>query len=110
MTVKFSILDASFKAKLADLATIEQKAMPQLFQFFEQLTPKDKGTAKANTTLQGLVIEANYPYAFVLDAGRGFRDGQMRGSDQAPQGMSEPTKEYAKKIIPQIVQQLARKR
>jgi hypothetical protein len=110
MTVKFGIQNTQFKAKLADLATIQKIVMPQLEKEFLKNTPVKTGNARANTSLQGNVIEADYPYAFVLDAGRGFRDGQMRGSEQAPDGMSEPTKEFAKKLIPQVVQQLARKR
>jgi len=110
MTVKFGINNTQFKAKLSDLSDIQRIAMPQLFQEFQKITPKASGNAQASTQLIGNKIEANYPYAFVLDAGRGFRDGQMRGSVQAPDGMSEPTKEFAKKIIPQIVQQLARRR
>jgi hypothetical protein len=39
-------------------------------------------------------ILAGYPYAGVLDAGRGMRDGQMRGSNQAPKGMTEPTLKF----------------
>lgn len=84
--------------------------MPQLEKEFLKNTPIATGNARANTSLRGNVIEADYPYAFVLDAGRGFRDGQMRGSEQAPDGMSEPTKEFAKKLIPQLVQKLASKR
>jgi len=84
--------------------------MPQLEKEFVKNTPIATGNAKANTRLSGLVIEADYPYAFVLDAGRSFRDGQMRGSEQAPAGMSEPTREFAKRLIPQLIQQLARKR
>jgi len=109
MTVKFGIQDTKFKAKLHDLQQIVSLAMPQLEKEFIKNTPVKSGNAKANTSLKGNVIEANYPYAFVLDAGRGFRDGQMRGSDQAPHGMSEPTKELAKKIIPQIVQKIGRR-
>jgi hypothetical protein len=110
MTVKFGIQNTQFRAKLADLATIQQRVMPQLEKEFIKNTPVATGNARANTSLHGNVIEADYPYAFVLDAGRGFRDGQMRGSVQAPDGMSEPTRELAKKIIPQIVKQLASKR
>jgi hypothetical protein len=61
------------------------------YQHFKKITPVDKGHAKRNTHLKGTQIEADYPYAEVLDKGRGFRDGQMRGSTQAPQGMSKPT-------------------
>lgn len=55
------------------------------------LTPIRDGNARRSTTLNRQnEIVANYPYAEVLDAGRGFRDGQMRGSKQAPQGMTKP--------------------
>lgn len=108
-TVKFGMQDAKFKAKLQDLAEIVSKAMPPLYKEFEKNTPVATGNAKANTRLNGNVIEANYQYATVLDAGRGFRDGQMRGSVQAPNGMVEPTKELAKKIVPQIIKQIGKK-
>jgi hypothetical protein len=101
--------DKLFKAKLADLKLVKHQAMPQLEKFFIQQTPIDTGNARANTTLNGDVIDANYPYASVLDAGRGYRDGQMRGSEQAPHGMSEPTIEYAKKIVPDIIRKLGRR-
>ena len=101
MTVKFSIMNAQFKAKLADLAQIERAVMPQLYNFFEQHTPIDTGNARSHTVLSGNTIEANYPYAERLDEGY---------SQQAPAGMTEPTKEYAKKIIPPIVQQISNKR
>jgi hypothetical protein len=57
------------------------------------------GNARRKTTLQGTTINANYGYATVLDKGRGFRDGQMRGSEQAPQGMSKPTIEALRRYI-----------
>ena len=85
-------------------------SMPDIYQRFYQQTPisatKGKhvgGNARNNTTLQGRTIQANYNYAAVLDAGRGFRDGQMRGSVQAPNGMSKPTIEYAKQVILQKI-------
>lgn len=35
-------------------------------------------------------IHNSLEYAPVIDAGRGFRDGQFRGSEQAPQGIIDP--------------------
>jgi hypothetical protein len=78
-------------------------SMPQIYQRFYQLTPVKTGNARSNTSLNGRTIQAQYPYAGVLDAGRGFRDGQMRGSTQAPNGMSQPTIDYAKQIILQKI-------
>lgn len=61
------------------------------YQKFLDATPVRTGNAKNNTNLKGNSIEMNYNYGHVLDQGRGFRDGQMRGSTQAPKGMTEPT-------------------
>lgn len=70
------------------------------YKKFSAYTPKKTGNARAHTKLQGNEIQADYPYGAVLDAGRGFRDGRMRGSTQAPKGMSMPTindvREYIK--------------
>ena len=77
------------------------------FKFFRNLTPFLTGNAKRNTFLRTPVrnptIEADYAYAEVLDAGRGFRDGQMRGSQDAPRGMSRPTQQYIDKIYKQKI-------
>jgi hypothetical protein len=70
---------------------VAKAVMPQLYQEFYRLTPVKTGNAKRNTKLVGNTIEADYPYAQVLDDGRSFRQGQMRGSAQAPQGMTKPT-------------------
>lgn len=96
-----SIFNTQFKAKLHDLAEIQRKAMPQLYAEFVKITPIDTGNARNNTTLNGNIIEANYPYAERLDEG---------WSKQAPNGMVEPTVELAQKIIPQIVKQIGNKR
>lgn len=69
------------------------------FTKFKELTPVKSGNAKRNTRKSGNTIEANYPYANVLDQGRGFRDGQMRGSDQAPNGMTTPTIEHVRNYV-----------
>lgn len=89
--VKLDLNTAFIEAKLRNLQKIPQHIMPPTFQYFKNATPKKSGNARANTVMQGNVIYANYPYAAVLDAGRGFRDGQMRGSVQAPYGMTQPT-------------------
>ena len=69
---------------------------------FKSSTPvaaKNGGNARRRTTSTKTEIRADYPYAGVLDAGRGFRDGQMRGSEQAPEGMTKPTLEYIEQEI-----------
>lgn len=37
-----------------------------------------------------VIIHNSLEYAVVIDAGRGFRDGQLRGSEQAEQGILDP--------------------
>lgn len=71
----------------------------EAFKKFVDITPVDTGNAKRNTRLAGNEINADYPYAGVLDAGRGYRDGQMRGSDQAPKGMSGPTLQHVRDYV-----------
>lgn len=61
------------------------------YDTFKDVTPVDTGYAKRNTKLKNNTIEADYKYAEVLDKGRGIRDGQIRGSNQAPEGMTKPT-------------------
>ena len=69
------------------------------YQTFIQKTPIKTGNARKNTKLQGTTINANYGYADVLDKGRGIRDGQMRGSEQAPEGMTKPTIEALRQYV-----------
>ena len=80
--------------------------------FFRQETPvarKNGGNAQRNTSATRTKITGNYPYAAVLDAGRGYRDGQMRGSTQAPKGMSQPTLDYIEKELIQRVKTLGKR-
>lgn len=87
--------------------TLNSRVLAQeAFTFFVDITPinkdpnaKNRGNAKRSTRLVNTTIEANYPYAGVLDAGRGYRDGQMRGSEQAPKGMSQPTIDHIRDYI-----------
>jgi len=84
--------------------------MPNVYNFFKSKTPIRSGNARNNTTLgSNMVIQADYPYAGVLDAGRGNRDGQMRGSDQAPDGMTKPTKVEAARLVKQYINTFGRR-
>ncbi len=83
------VIDTLNSAKLTDVA----------YKKFVELTPEKTGNAKRKTRKTQNSIEANYPYANVLDAGRGKRDGQMRGSDQAPKGMTKPTIEHIRNYV-----------
>ena len=107
-SIEAKINNTNLQAKLNRLVKMRDQAMPAIYEEFVKNTPVDTGAARENTTYHSNVIQANYTYASVLDAGRGFRDGQMRGSDQAPHGMVEPTVEYAKKLVPQIVAKLGK--
>ena len=98
-----------FKNKVHSLAELRDTAMPLLYDEFVKLTPVKTGNARSNTNYHSNVIKANYAYADVLDKGRGYRDGQMRGSEQAPDGMSQPLKEYAKQLLPQLVKRIGAK-
>lgn len=66
---------------------------------FKEVTPIKSGNAKRKTTKKGNQIEANYPYAGVLDKGRHMTNRGMRGSDQAPEGMTKPTLEHVKEYV-----------
>lgn len=55
---------------------------------FVRVTPIRTGNAKRSTALSGKEIQANYPYAVRLE-----KEGWSR---QAPNGMSEPTIDFLK--------------
>jgi hypothetical protein len=81
------------------------KKVPQAaFDFFVAHTPKKTGNARNKTKLKGSVIEADYQYAEVLDKGRHMTSRGMRGSDQAPEGMTKPTEDFIQKRVNKIVQ------
>ena len=86
-------------AKLQQAATLKPTIIKQSFDYFKQITPIKSGNARNNTRLTNNKIEANYPYADVLDKGRRITNGRARGSNQAPRGMSGPTLAYMKKQI-----------
>jgi hypothetical protein len=105
MSFKFDFDIVLIDKKLQGLKQLVPQIMPPTFQHFRQLTPKDTGNARARTTLSGNIINASYPYAKVLDNGRTFSNGRMRGSKQAPYGMSEPTKQFFMKKLAQALAQ-----
>jgi hypothetical protein len=87
---------ADISKRLSEIQKIvnEKNLAKVAFDEFKKNTPVKTGNARRSTTLSGNEILADYPYAGVLDQGRGFRDGQMRGSTQAPRGMTEPTLKF----------------
>lgn len=89
--------------KLRLAAGAKTAVTKQAFDYFKTITPQRSGRAKNSTRLNNNRIEANYPYASVLDAGRGFRDGQMRGSTQALDGMTRPTIKEVDRLVRQYI-------
>jgi hypothetical protein len=81
------------------LAQLPQEA----YKEFVKNTPIRTGNAKRSTKLKGKTIEADYSYAQVLDKGRHMTTRGMRGSEQAPNGMTKPTTDFIKKRLKQIV-------
>jgi len=107
--ITFSINQTALQNKFKRITNLKAGVMPDLYKFFVAETPVRSGNARNNTVLDSnLRIQAQYQYAGVLDAGRGFRDGQMRGSTQAPDGMTKPTTVEAQRLVNQYIQQYGR--
>lgn len=75
----------------------------EAYKVFKDNTPVKTGYAKSQTKLQGNTIVADYPYGEVLDKGRHRTNRGMRGSKQAPQGMTKPTEKFLKDRVTQIL-------
>ena len=76
----------------------------EVHQQFVKVTPVDTGNARRRTRLTaGNRIHAAYPYAQVLDRGRHVTNRGVRGSKQAPRGMSRPVKAWAQRRFRQIL-------
>jgi hypothetical protein len=101
-------LDASFKGDISQMLSKMKKELKNVpkeaYQFFVKQTPVRSGNARRNTKLKGNTIQANYQYAEVLDKGRHMTSRGMRGSEQAPEGMTKPTEEFIQKRVNKIVQ------
>jgi hypothetical protein len=78
-----------------------QNIAKEAYTKFKDVTPVKSGNAKRNTKLNGNQINANYAYANVLDKGRHMTRRGMRGSEQAPQGMTEPTIKHIRDYVKQ---------
>jgi len=84
------------------LDTLNDKNIAQVaFTKFKDVTPVKSGNAKRSTKLNGNNINADYAYANVLDKGRHMTNRGMRGSEQAPIGMTEPTIEHVRDYVKQ---------
>ena len=104
MTTK---LDVKISNRIKGSTTLMQNKLRNLpadaYRFFKNITPVRTGNAKRNTKLSGTTIEADYKYAQVLDKGRHMTNKGMRGSDQAPEGMTKPTEQYIQNRLKQII-------
>jgi hypothetical protein len=78
-----------------------QNIAKEAYTKFKDVTPVKSGNAKRSTKLQGNNINADYGYANVLDKGRHMTRRGMRGSEQAPTGMTEPTIEHIRNYVKQ---------
>lgn len=79
-----------FDRRMQELEDLPEEMWQEAGNYFRDITPIDGGNARRNTHTVGNRIEANYPYAGALDDGH---------SDQAPNGMTEPTLEEIERIV-----------
>lgn len=82
---------AKLKSRLSRAAKIKKPVMTQAWEYFRKITPRRTGNARRSTRLINNRIVADYHYAEVLDRGRHMTTRGIRGSKQAPDGMSKPT-------------------
>jgi len=102
--IKMTVDTSEFR-KLIALAEKEiDSVADDAFKHFLKVTPIKTGNARRSTTQNQRTIEADYPYAEVLDMGRHMTAKGMRGSVQAPRGMTQPTVDYVVRVlIPQAI-------
>ena len=101
--LKVDIKD-KLKGQLKSIKDKLKQLPKEAYDEFRKNTPVKTGYARKHTTLKKSTIEAKYPYAEVLDKGRHMTKRGMRGSEQAPEGMSKPTEEFIKRRVRQILQ------
>ena len=73
---------------------LKDKLPKETYQEWVNNTPRKTGNARRSTRLFGDTIKANYDYAVPLDKGR---------SRQAPRGMDQPTWEWFKRRVRQLL-------
>ena len=99
VTLKVNTITSSLKRIQRKMSKLPAEAHRE----FLKNTPVKTGNARRKTRLQGNDIKAQYPYAEVLEKGRHMTPRGMRGSEQAPEGMSKPTEEFIQKRITRIL-------
>jgi hypothetical protein len=91
--MKFVQKTNNIKRRLRKIEREFPKIRSEAAKEFKDITPKDTGNARRNTTLKGNEIQANYPYANRLNQG---------WSKQAPDGMTKATIEFIRRLIRRI--------
>lgn len=85
---------SNYKRRQRELERFLENLPRQMYNKFRETTPIRTGNARNNTELRDNQIQANYPYAVRLE-----KDGWSR---QAPEGMSQPTIEFARSEVRKI--------
>ena len=114
----FKVDDKDFTDKINKLIKYTEDTLPKkLLKEFKRLTPIDSGNARRKTKLQKKkdknIIDANYPYARVLDEGM-FPNPPKKGtgkthkgySTQALDGMSSPTIEKGQDLLDKYIRKI----
>lgn len=94
MSVKFTVTRNTLPASTRRIRRALSKLPDEAYDVFRDETPIKTGNARSKTRLRGDVIDANYPYAGRLDNGY---------SRQSPRGMVQPTIEFLRKRVRQII-------
>lgn len=94
MSVKFTVTENTIPAASRRIQRQLNRLPDEAYDVFYKETPIRTGNARSKTRLRGDTIDANYPYAQRLD------DGYSR---QSPRGMIQPTLQYLRKRVRQII-------
>ncbi len=94
MSIKFTVTENTLPAATRRIQRQLNRLPNEAYDVFYKETPIRTGNARSKTRLRGDTIDANYPYAQRLD------DGYSR---QSPRGMIQPTLQYLRKRVRQII-------
>lgn len=94
MSIKFTVTENTIPAATRRIQRQLNRLPDEAYDVFRKETPIRTGNARSKTKLRGDTIDANYPYAQRLD------DGYSR---QSPRGMIQPTLQYLRKRVRQII-------
>lgn len=102
MNIQIQVQSELFEQDLTDLTQyVDRELGRQAYEHFRKLTPVRTGNARNRTRYvdQGRtkLIEAQYPYARRLDTG---------WSNQAPDGMTQPTQEFIETQVDRAIRGL----